>query len=231
MTIAAVITAAGQGTRLGSALPKALVPINGRALVAHAVDRVASVASIIVVTAPAGFREQVSDAVAGGAVSVTVVDGSVTRQASVAAGLAALAAQGVGGDDIVLIHDAARAFMPAAAMLAAVDAVQAGAEGAVPVLRVVDTLVAVDGDAYGAIADRASLRAVQTPQVFRARVIADAHSRAVFANPGAVGADAPDDASLAVAAGYRVVTTTGHAWGAKVTHEGDLALAAYLAEQ
>lgn len=223
MTIAAVVTAAGYGTRLGSDLPKALVSVAGRPLLAHALDRVAPLASLIIVTAPPTHIAEVADACAGLA---TVVPGGGTRQASVAAALEALEAAGIQGDDIVLVHDAARAFMPPDAMRAAIAAVEAGADAAIPVVPVVDTLVAAPGPdgSYGDGVDRDGLRAVQTPQVFRARVLADAHARAR-------GGDATDDAQLARAAGYRVVATEGHAWGLKVTHAGDLALAEFIAEQ
>lgn len=220
MTIAAVVTAAGAGTRLGTVLPKALVLIGDRSLVAHAVDRVSLVADVVVVTAPSEHLLHVADAVGP---SVIVVAGGNSRQESVAAGLAALAAEGVGGDDIVLIHDAARAFMPVEAMSRAVAAVQAGADGAVPVLPIADTLVVNSDGTYGAVADRDALRAVQTPQVFRAGVIAAAHA--------AAGTDSPDDATVAVAHGARVVLTEGDARGHKVTYEGDLALAEFLAAQ
>jgi 2-C-methyl-D-erythritol 4-phosphate cytidylyltransferase len=220
VTIAAVVTAAGAGTRLGTVPPKALVLVGDRSLVAHAVDRVSLVAGVVVVTAPSEHLLHVADAVGP---SVIVVAGGASRQESVAAGLAALAAEGVGGDDIVLIHDAARAFMPVDVMRRAVAAVEAGADGAVPVLPIADTLVTEAEGAYGAVADRGALRAVQTPQVFRARVIMAAHD--------AAGADAPDDATLAVSTGARVVLVEGDARGHKVTYEGDLALAEFLAAQ
>jgi len=225
MTVAAVITAAGYGTRLGSDLPKALVVVHGRTLLAHALDRVTAVASVIVVTAPSTHVAQFADEVGARA---TVVVGGESRQASVLAGVRALGAAGIDDDDIVLVHDAARAFMPAAAMRRAVDAVRAGADAAIPVIPVVDTLVsAPDPDgAYGESVDRESLRAVQTPQVFRAVVLDDAHRRAATD-----GLEATDDATLVRHYDYSVVATEGHVWGFKVTHMSDLALAEHIAAQ
>ena len=83
-------------------------------------------------------------------------------------------------DDIVLVHDAARAFMPTAAMREAVAAVEAGADAAVPVVPLVDTLVTApdDDDEYGYPVDRGNFRAVQTPQVFRASALVAAHEAA-----------------------------------------------------
>lgn len=219
MTVAAVVTAAGSGTRLGASVPKALLPVEGRALVAWALDGICQAADAVVVTAPGPHLDAFREAVDGRA---TVVAGGSTRQESVALGLAALA---LADEDIVLIHDAARAFQPVDTMRATIDAVEAGADGAIPVLPVVDTLVAApaaDGS-LGDPVDRDAFRAVQTPQTFRARVALDAHARG--------RADATDDATLARELGYRIVAVDGHEWGFKVTRPADLPLALHIASQ
>lgn len=219
MTVAAVVTAAGSGSRLGADVPKALVPVGGRPLVAWAVEAVLQVAGAVVVTAPASHLDAFRAAVP----AATVVAGGRERQDSVAAGLAAVP------DDarIVMIHDAARAFQPASVMTILVEAVRAGADGAVPVVPVVDTLVAAATDGtLGATVDRESLRAVQTPQVFTVEAARAAHARATSS-----GATATDDAQLAVAAGFRVVEVAGDERGFKVTRPLDLALASAIAAQ
>ncbi|WP_062136271.1 IspD/TarI family cytidylyltransferase [Demequina aestuarii] len=229
MIIAAVITAAGSGTRLAAsspdgAVPKALVTLDGRALVAWAVTRIADVAERIVVTAPALHVDAVQSALADAGVDALVVPGGDTRQASVAAGLSALA---LDDDDIVLIHDAARAFQEPAVAAATIEAVRAGADGAIPVLPVVDTLIGAPGPdgVIGEPVDREGIRAVQTPQTFRAAVAIDAHRRG--AAPGAP--PATDDATLARALGHRIVAVAGHEWGFKVTRPSDLPLAHHIA--
>lgn len=222
MTIAAVVTAAGSGTRLGAGVPKALVPIHGRPLVAWAVDSIRTTADAVVITAPAAHLEHMRQAVPG----AIVVPGAHTRQGSVAAGLAAL---DLADDDIVLIHDAARAFQPPEVLQATVAAVQAGADGAIPVVPVVDTLMGsplADGT-VGATVDREHLVAVQTPQTFRAGVALAAHRQAT--QQPADSTPATDDASLVRAAGYRVVAVPGHEWGFKVTRRTDLPLAMHIA--
>ncbi|MFW7413815.1 IspD/TarI family cytidylyltransferase [Demequina sp. SO4-18] len=222
MTIAAVITAAGSGSRLGADAPKALVLIEGRALVAWAALRLDEVVDSVVVTAPADHLDAMRAALADAGVGALVVSGGETRQASVAAGLAALE---LDPDDIVLIHDAARAFQEPSVAAATIEAVRAGADGAIPVLPVVDTLIAAPGadGSIGDVVDRDGLRAVQTPQTFRARVAIDAHRRAAEA-PAAT-----DDATLARAGGHRIVAVDGHEWGFKVTRPGDPPLARGIA--
>lgn len=229
MTIAAVVTAAGLGTRLGADQPKALVPVAGQPLVWWAVSRVLEVAPDVVVTVPPDHQDAISHAVmtltmARSDVSVRVTAGGVTRQESVALGVAEATRHGE--PTVILVHDAARAFQPAAAMRAAIDAVAAGADGAVPLVPLVDTVVGApeaDGE-LGELVDRDVLRAVQTPQVFRAAALADAHARAA-----AEGFEATDDATLLRRYGYLVVATEGHPWGFKVTNPSDLALAEHVA--
>ncbi|MCR6711796.1 MAG: 2-C-methyl-D-erythritol 4-phosphate cytidylyltransferase [Demequina sp.] len=223
MTIAAVVTAAGRGTRLGSATPKALVPVVGRPLLAYALDRIAPLTSRIVVTAVPEQLSAFAEAVEGRA---DVVAGENPGSPPSGQGFPRWPPHGgLDPDDIVLVHDAARAFMPTSVMRDAVAAVEGGADAAVPVVPVVDTLVSAPGalGEYGHGVDRDTVRAVQTPQVFRARVLIAAHE-------ASVGREATDDAALVRELGYRVVATDGHPWGLKVTHAGDLALATFIAE-
>ena len=149
----AVVVAAGSGTRLGGDEPKALLTIGGRPMVAVAVERALTSPSIagVVVAAPPGFEERVREALAPIAGSSVVVTGGETRQGSVAAGLNAVDAQ----VDVVVVHDAARPFASAELFTAVVDAVLAGADAAVPVLPLVDTVKRVrDGSIVGTEASR-----------------------------------------------------------------------------
>lgn len=231
MTIAAVVTAAGYGTRLGATEPKALVHVADHSLLAWALTHVAPLVDTVVVTAPpthvAQVRSECESALAAFPdVRVSVIAGGQSRQESVAAAIAALAASDQPAPEIVMVHDAARAFMPTAAMRAAIAAVADGADGAIPVVPVVDTIVSAPGPdgALGELVDRERLRAVQTPQVFTLESLRDAHARA-----GETAAT--DDASLVAAAGYRVVTVDGHSWGFKVTRAEDLDWATHIATQ
>lgn len=239
MRIAAVVTAAGSGTRLGADVPKALIPLAGRELVAWAAVRIADACDEIIVTAPAShvaeFEAALREVPALTGREVRVVAGGAERQQSVAAALDVLFAPGGVAPDIVLVHDAARAFQDPAVAVAAIDAVRAGADGAVPVLPLVDTLVearssrdaspAVEPgsmDELGATVDRDSLRAVQTPQVFRGDVLRSAHR-------AHADESATDDAQLVRASGGLVVAVDGHEWGFKLTRPSDVPLGEHIA--
>ncbi|MFC0644400.1 2-C-methyl-D-erythritol 4-phosphate cytidylyltransferase [Cellulomonas phragmiteti] len=241
MTIAAVLTAAGSGSRLGLDLPKAVVPVAGEPLVAHAARsllaaRAADGSAIaqLVVTAPAAHLDAVAallgDVVeaSGADVRLDVVGGGRTRQESVAAGLAELADD----VDVVLVHDAARPFAPPGLVARVVDAVRAGHAAVVPGLPVVDTVKRVGaGDATGRpvveTVPRADLVAVQTPQGFDRHVLERAH--AVGSGRGAHEATAAsDDAALVEAAGVAVWVVPGDERAAKVTTARDLLVAQAL---
>ena len=214
MHAAAIVAAAGSGSRLGADLPKALVPLAGRPLVCRAVDALldGGVAEVVVVV-PAAQRAEFQAALPAG---VVVVDGGDTRTASVRAGLAAVGPAATA----VLVHDAARPLTPAAVIARVLDAIAAGAPAVVPVLPVVDTTVLVDDD--GLVTDavpRAPLRRVQTPQGFDRGTL-----EAAYAGLEA-GADLTDDAAVVRRAGVPVSTVAGDELCAKVTVAHDLALA------
>lgn len=150
------------------------------------------------------------------AVAVTVVGGGAERGDSVRAGLQAL----TNAVDIVLVHDAARCLTPPEVFDRVVAAVVAGAVAVVPGVAVVDTIKAVDADGVvTATPDRASLRAVQTPQGFRRDVLERAHA-------GHHGAT--DDAGLVERLGHPVLVIEGDPRALKVTTPADLETAARL---
>ncbi|NCT91935.1 2-C-methyl-D-erythritol 4-phosphate cytidylyltransferase [Cellulomonas sp. APG4] len=231
MRVAAILTAAGSGSRLGHALPKALVPAGDDALVVHAARNLAAsgVVDEIVVTVPrthlAAFASAMTHADLHG-VPVRLAVGAGTRQASVAAGLAEL-----GPDvDVVLVHDAARAFAPPALVRRVADAVREGHRAVVPGVPLADTVVQVDedGDVHGV--DRATLRVVQTPQGFDRALLDRAHARAAARAQDDATA-ATDDASLCARLGEPVTLVEGADAAVKITTPRDLALAQVLAAE
>ncbi|RBY96098.1 2-C-methyl-D-erythritol 4-phosphate cytidylyltransferase [Blastococcus sp. TF02-8] len=218
MHAVAIVAAAGSGSRLGAALPKALVPLAGRPLVVWAVEGLlAGGVDEVVVTVPATERAAFADALPAG---VRLVDGGATRTASVRAGLAAVTDPGRPAADVVLVHDAARPLTPPDVAARVLAALAAGAPAVVPVLPVVDTTVLVDDD--GAVTDavpRAPLRRVQTPQGFDRATLVAAYSAL------ADDAELTDDAAVVRAAGVRVTTVPGDERSAKVTVPHDLTVA------
>lgn len=212
---AIIVVAAGSGTRLGAAAPKAFVGIDEHSVLRHALRGVfAAPPAQVVVVAPEGRTgdalTEIEEAAGDRRDLASVVTGGATRQQSVAAGLAAL------WPDIeyVLVHDAARALTPPAVFERVIAALEGGRDAVLPVLPVVDTIKQVDGDAVVAAVDRSVLAAAQTPQGFRLDVL-----RAALAS---AAADHTDDAALVQAAGGSVFTVAGDERSFKITTAGDL---------
>ena len=220
--VVAVVVAAGSGTRLGGDVPKALRTIGGRPLVAVAVDRALASPSIdgVVVVAPPGAEGALRDMFADASGSVIVVPGGSTRQRSVAAGLDA-----VGGHvEVVAVHDAARPFASPALFTSVVRAVEAGADAAVPVVSLVDTVKRVrDGSIVGT-EPRDGLALAQTPQACRLDLL-----RTAIAKAEASSLDFTDDSGLMEWAGASVRTVDGEPGNNKITTASDLARADELA--
>jgi 2-C-methyl-D-erythritol 4-phosphate cytidylyltransferase/2-C-methyl-D-erythritol 2,4-cyclodiphosphate synthase len=215
--IVALLVAAGSGTRAGGGVPKQYRRLGGKAVLAHAVDhlRRAGAEDIRVVIGPG--QESLYQAAAGALPLPSPLRGGAERRESVRNGIEAIAADG--GADVVLIHDAARPFLPAPVwdrLIAALD----GAEGAVPTLGAVDTLARAD-DQLDEPVDRAGLVRVQTPQAFRFDAILAAHR-------AWAGGEATDDAQIARAAGMRIAVVEGSAALDKLTFEEDFARAEAL---
>jgi 2-C-methyl-D-erythritol 4-phosphate cytidylyltransferase/2-C-methyl-D-erythritol 2,4-cyclodiphosphate synthase len=207
---AAIIAGAGSGHRLGADLPKALVKLLDKTLVEHAVNALAPVAQLIVVTAPAGFEDQFKKLLGD---QVSVITGGVLRSDSIRIALAA-----IGNEyEFVLVHDAARAIASTQLAKDIVAQLEKGEQAVIPALEVVDTIKEVDANAYVRnTPERANLRAVQTPQGFSKSVLAHAHQSAE---------DATDDAALVEAIGVKVKVIAGEERALKITNKSDLARA------
>ena len=209
MKVAALIPAAGSGTRLGQG-PKAFVQVAGRSLLERSVSALIGHVDEVLVALPAGM------ALPAGVRARPVVGGA-TRQESVLRLLEAT------GAELVLIHDAARPFLEAATVRAVLAAVRA--TGAATASHpVADTLVRAEGELWGEQVERAGLWAVQTPQAGRRDWLLAAHRRA-----DAEGHAVTDDAGLLHWAGHEVRLVPGGAALFKVTTPGDLQLAEALA--
>lgn len=225
--------AAGRGERLGPGAPKALRELGGVPLLVHAVRALARsrAVGLVVVAAPAdGVAEVVAllDSHGLDGKDIRVVAGGATRQESVRLGLAAIPED----VEIVLVHDAARPLVPVEVVDAVAAAVRAGAEAVVPAVPLADTVKRVEPnpgrpEPVVDTPERATLRAVQTPQGFDRATLVEVHAKAL-AEEAAGGADAPavtDDAGLVERYGGRVVVVPGHEEAFKVTRPLDLVLA------
>jgi 2-C-methyl-D-erythritol 4-phosphate cytidylyltransferase len=205
-------------------MAKALVPVNGVPLLVRAVRGLLDAGCVqhVVVAAPPSDVDAMctvtaSLASAGGAVHVLA--GGAERTDSVRLALE-YALREIPDTSIVLVHDAARAFTPAAVVRRVVAAVEAGHPAVIPVLPMADTVKQVDADGVViATPDRAALRIVQTPQGFTADVLLRAH---------ASGVQATDDAGLVERLGVPVTTVEGHPNAMKITTPFDLAVAEAL---
>jgi 2-C-methyl-D-erythritol 4-phosphate cytidylyltransferase len=226
------VAAAGVGRRLGGQGAKALVRLAGRPLLAHAVEAMEAnrcVTAVVVVAHPDALGASAKLlADEGFAKVVAVVPGGPTRQASVAAGLAAMPP----GPAFVAVHDAARPVGGGGSvdrLLGLLEVARSGPgtdrpAGVVPGVPVVDTVRRVDGEQRSrGIVDRDQLRAVQTPQLFVREALEAAHRRARLD-----GVEASDEAALVELAGHPVQVVPGSHDNLKVTTALDLLVAEAL---
>lgn len=220
MTTQLLIPAAGLGERLGYGIPKALVPIEGAPLLVRTLTRFHECGlcgGAVVLVPPghvAGFAE-VIDAWRPNA-GIQLIEGGATRQQSVRLGLKALQPE----TEVVIIHDAARPFVPPESILASVQ--EARAHGAATVaIPSVDTILEATADQFlEATPDRSRLWACQTPQTFRKDVIMAAHAAAA-----AQGFSGTDDATLVRWHGGPVRLVSGSRYNMKITAPEDVRLA------
>lgn len=212
---AVVLVAAGRGLRAGAGGPKQYRTIGGVPVIHRAMEVFSRHPDVFAVQPVVNPDDSAMfTAAVAGLKHEPPVNGGATRQASVLAGLEALAKQ---EPDIVLIHDAARPFVSAGVISRAIDAAsRTGA--AIPVVAVTDT-IKVTGESGNVedTPDRASLRIAQTPQSFRFDVILEAHRRA--AKDGR--SDFTDDAAIAEWAGLTVATFEGDVANMKLTTPED----------
>jgi 2-C-methyl-D-erythritol 4-phosphate cytidylyltransferase / 2-C-methyl-D-erythritol 2,4-cyclodiphosphate synthase len=211
-----ILLGAGVGRRLGAAEPKALLSIGGRPMlgVAAAAAAASPLVGGLVVAFPPGWEGPARACVEDLGVPAELVEGGDSRQASVGAALAKVPGE-VG---IVAVHDAARPFASPELFARVVQAVADGADGAVPVLAVTDTVLRVRGEIVEGTVPREELALGQTPQAFRTSVLREAHAKADVA-----GASFTDDASMLRWAGFEVRAISGDPANVKITTIADLA--------
>ena len=210
--IAALLLAAGRGERFGAPQPKQYALLLGRPVLRLAAEALLAGGHVQALqpVCAAGEEGRVAEMLQG-LPHLPPVIGGATRQASVKAGLAALAPI---RPSAVLVHDAARPVIPEATIPALLAALQSQA-GAIPAQPVSDTLKRGDGGLIGETVPRTGLFRAQTPQAFRFETLRAAHA--------AAQAEATDDAQLLEWIGETVALVAGHESNVKITFPEDLA--------
>lgn len=203
MSTWAIVVAAGSGERFGQR--KQYLALGAERVLDWALRSAAERTDGVVLVVPADVAHQPEP------LAVTVVAGGASRSASVRAGLAAVPADA----RVIVVHDAARPVPVPGVWDRVLAAVSAGADAAVPVVPIPDTLREVGGGTV----DRSRFVAVQTPQAFRADALRAAHAH---------GPEGTDDASLIDAAGGRVAVVDGDPANIKITTPLDLSVAELL---
>jgi 2-C-methyl-D-erythritol 4-phosphate cytidylyltransferase len=196
-TVWTIVVAAGSGLRFGSA--KQFELIGGKKIVDWAVEEALKHSVGVITVLPEGMANEINQ-----------VEGGKTRSESVRRGLAAVPADAT----IVLVHDAARPFASPAVYQHVISAIVDGAAGAVPGIPVVDTIKQVNAsNVVTSTLHRETLRAIQTPQAFRAEALRKAHAN---------GGEGTDDATLIEKIAGEVVVVDGEVVNRKITTREDL---------
>jgi 2-C-methyl-D-erythritol 4-phosphate cytidylyltransferase len=222
MSVYAIILAGGTGSRTGNAIPKQFIPICGKPLICHTIDRFEQnygVNEIIIVSHP-DYIPTMTDLVSESSFhKVThIVQGSETRQGSSWNGL--VACKGSQGD-IILIHDAARPFVSDRIITDVI--ISAGEHGAsLPSIPPADTIFEhVDGRIIGNVLDRNTLMCAQTPQGFEFKIIMNAHEKAIEDKLE----NATDDTGLVMRTGIDCAIVRGDVDNIKITTALDFIIA------
>jgi 2-C-methyl-D-erythritol 4-phosphate cytidylyltransferase/2-C-methyl-D-erythritol 2,4-cyclodiphosphate synthase len=213
--LAVIVVAAGRGERLKASAPKAFVELNGRTILEHSLAALANLSELaqVVIAAPGTHLAEATEIASGvlsGDATLDVVVGGETRQQSIANALAVVSDEA----EIVLVHDAARAFASSELFERVATAVRTTGASVIPALEIADTIKRVVADQVQETVDRSSLRSAQTPQGF---ITADL--KRAYAN---ASDDFTDDAALMQSQGKRVSFVAGEAEAAKITTPEDL---------
>ena len=209
-----VLVAAGQSRRLGGAVAKPWIDLDGHMVISHALDGLSQHEAVIggvIVASPDMLQDAETLA---HKIGWQAVAGGAERSHSVRAGLDALAALSP-SPDAVLIHDAARPFIPGAVIDRLAAAINDGYKAAIPVLPSADSLKQVEDCLVTGRIDRDMIARVQTPQAFDFAALVAEHQR----NTDTL---ITDDSTLMEDANYSVAAVAGDPVLAKITTAEDL---------
>jgi 2-C-methyl-D-erythritol 4-phosphate cytidylyltransferase len=214
----AIIVAGGTGQRMGTALPKQFLAIEGKSILLHTVDQFVSAFSDInfVIVLPADYIHEGENLIASSGLSQSFlfVAGGDTRFQSVKNGLAQ-----ADPASIVFVHDAVRCLLtPDLIQRCYQQAVEKGS--AIPAVSSTDTVRIIEGTKHHVV-DRANVMMIQTPQTFNAAILKKAFEQAY--QPSFT-----DEANVLEASGKEVYLIEGEYENIKITRPLDLAIAEYI---
>lgn len=213
--LAVVLVAAGSGQRLAAGVPKAFALLAGRTILAHAIEPILDAKNLgqLIIAVPQSHlieaTEIANEITKNSDAQLDIVVGGETRQQSIANALAVIA----DGIDIVLVHDAARAFATTDLFDRVSNSVRETGLATIPALEVADTIKEISGEHVLDTVDRSKLRKAQTPQGFKANELHIAYS--------AADAEHTDDAALVQAHGLKVRFVAGEEAAQKITTAAD----------
>lgn len=216
----AIIVAGGSGKRFGGELPKQFLPLDGKAVLMRTIGQFDQADTSIVVVLPAEHQQMWIDMCkeSNFPITHTIATGGKTRFESVKNGIAAIESLAEG--DLVAVHDGVRPLASVELINRCFDTAQATGS-AIPVVNPSDSIRQVHDDGTSRQLLRSSLRAVQTPQTFRAELLKGAYD--VEESPLFT-----DDASVVEHAGYQVTLVEGEVTNIKITTPIDMIVASEL---
>ena len=214
----AIIVAGGTGQRMGTALPKQFLTIEGKSILLHTVSQfVATFSDIeIVIVLPETYIQEGKELIAASGLTqqFQFVAGGDTRFQSVKNGLSQ-----ADPDSIVFVHDAVRCLLtPDLIQRCYQQAVEKGS--AIPAVSSTDTIRITEGTKHHVV-DRANVMMIQTPQTFNAALLKKAFEQVY--QPSFT-----DEANVLEASGKEVYLIEGEYENIKITRPLDLAIAEYI---
>jgi 2-C-methyl-D-erythritol 4-phosphate cytidylyltransferase/2-C-methyl-D-erythritol 2,4-cyclodiphosphate synthase len=212
--LAILIVAAGKGVRAGAAQPKQYARLLGKPMLRWTLEAFADYPDALIQVMVGPDQTDLYEQAVAGLNLRPVGFGGATRQETVRRGLELLEPE---APDYVLIHDAARPFVSKSLIDGVIDALEAGADGAVPHVPVSDTLRKLENGKWVTVPREGLLRA-QTPQGFRFAPILKAHR-------DHADEEVTDDTALAELDGLKIVATLGETNNMKVTTPEDFTTA------
>lgn len=213
-----IIPSGGSGKRAGTSVPKQYLQFNGKELIAYTLEvfQRSELIDEIIVAAGKDFFELIEAIKEKYSFTklTKIVEGGEERQHSVFNALKTIRAE---GDDLIIVHDAVRPFLSLDLLSRAIETAK-NFGSVVAAIKAKDTLIK-GSDSVLSYVDREEIFYVQTPQIFRYKIISDAMKKAAEEN--FIGTD---ESMLVHRAGYQVNIVNGSTLNFKITNQDDIKL-------